>query len=154
MISTLDNTWYGIMAESGEINLVYLWRLLMRKIFCLFCLMACVLVAGCSKSKAVQFCEGVSPDGEGVNCGTVFEDGELTALIRAKEPFGVKTIALQVFEVKGEKIEKTESLYVAVKPERDTASVNLSFYTEGTFRVRAMSGNTAIGEGEIRIVER
>src|SRR5512136_2648386 len=91
-------------------------------------LLLCVilsLMAGCSKSKEIQFCEGVSPKGEGVNCGTKFEDGELTAVINSEEPFGVKTITVQVYEVKDKKTEKIDTLTVDVKPDKQTASVNL-----------------------------
>lgn len=120
----------------------------------LFCVMVIALLTGCSKSKAIQFCEGVSPEGEGVNCGVTFEDGELTALIRTEEPFGVNTITLQVYEIRENKTEKTGSHPVSVRPDRNTASANLSFYSGGKYRVRAMSGNISIGENEITIVER
>ncbi len=124
----------------------------MKKLF--FFVMVLTLMTGCSKSKAVQFCEGVSPEGEGVNCGTRFEEGELTAVIRAEAPFGVKTISLHVFEVNQNKAEKTATLTVDVRPDRNTASATLSLYTEGKYRVKAMSGNNVIGDGEISIVER
>jgi hypothetical protein len=112
------------------------------------------LVAGCSKSKAIQFCEGVSPEGDGVNCGTKFEDGELTAIINSEEPFGVKSITVQVFEKKGAKTEKIDTLSVDVKPDRQTATLNLAFYAGGTYIVRANKKETAIGSAEITIVER
>ncbi len=112
------------------------------------------LVAGCSKSKAVQFCEGVSPGGDGVNCGTKFEDGELTAVINSEEPFGVKSITVQVFEKKDSKTEKIDTLTVDVKPDRQTAAVNLAFYAGGTYIVRASKKDTAIGSAEIMIEER
>lgn len=120
-------------------------------------LLACVLmtlVSGCSKTKAIQFCEGVSPEGKGVNCGTKFEDGELTAVINGEEPFGVKTITVQVFEKKDGKTEKIDTLTVDVKPDRQTASVNLAFYAGGTYLVRASKRETGIGSAEITIEER
>ncbi len=120
-------------------------------------LLLCVilsLMAGCSKSKAIQFCEGVSPEGEGVNCGTKFEDGELTAVINSEEPFGVKSITVQVFEKKEKKTEKIDALTVDVKPDRQTAWVNLSFYTSGAYIVKAFKRDTTIGSAEIAIEER
>lgn len=135
-----------------DLHYAYLWRCCMKKLLFLLIVFACV--AGCSKSKALQFCEGVSPDGDGVNCGTVFEDGELTALIRTEAPFGVKAITLQIFEVKGDKKEKTGSVPVSVRPDRSIATANLSFYSGGRYLVRAISGDRGIGEGEITIVER
>jgi hypothetical protein len=124
----------------------------MNKLF--YCVMVLALLTGCSKSKVIQFCEGVSPDGDGVNCGHTFEDGELTALIQTEEPFGVKAITVQVYEVKGGKTEKAESYSVNVSPDKNTAVVNLSFYSAGRYLVRVSSGDTRIGDGEIRIVER
>ncbi|HOT46352.1 MAG TPA: hypothetical protein PLM53_10550 [Spirochaetota bacterium] len=120
-------------------------------------LMACVilsLMTGCSRSKAIQFCEGVSPEGKGVNCGTKFEDGELTAVINSEEPFGVKTITVQVYEKKGGTTEKIDTLTVDVKPDRQSASVNLAFYAGGTYLVRASRRETSIGSAEITIEER
>ena len=120
-------------------------------------LLACLflsLVAGCSRSKAIQFCEGVSPKGEGVNCGTKFEDGELTAVINSPEPFGSKSITVQVFEIKDKKTEKIDSITVDVKPDRQTASVNLAFYSGGKYMVKASKKDVAIGSAELAIVER
>jgi hypothetical protein len=120
----------------------------------LFACMILSLMAGCSKSREIQFCEGVSPKGEGVNCGTKFEDGELTAVINSAEPFGVKSITVQVFEVKERKTEKIDTISVDVKPDRQTASVNLSFYSGGKYIVRAYKKDTSIGSAEIAIEER
>ncbi len=111
-------------------------------------------IAGCSRSKAIQFCEGVSPKGEGVNCGTKFEDGELTAVINSEEPFGVKSITVRVYEVKEKKTEKIDTLTVDVKPDKQTASVNLAFYTGGKYLVRAYKKDATIGSAEIAIEER
>src|SRR4030042_1007406 len=124
---------------------------IMKTILC--CLLLSALLVGCAKTKEIQFCEGILPEGKGVNCGTKFEDGELTVLITSNEPFGVKTIALQVYVVNDKKTEKVESITVDVKPDKETATANLSFYTGGRYIVRAMSRDTLIGEGRIEIAE-
>jgi hypothetical protein len=111
------------------------------------------LMSGCSRSNNIQFCEGVSPEGKGINCGSRFEDGELTVLITGEEPFGVKSIMVQVYEVRGNGNEKKETVTVNVKPDGQTAMVNLSFYTGGTYIVRALKNNAQFGEGKIVIVE-
>lgn len=122
---------------------------------CLLGLIIAILVFGaCSRGRAVQFCEGVKPDGDGVNCGVKFETGELTALIKSSRPFGGKSIKLVVTEVGGKKTEKIETVVADVKPDRDRAAVPLSFYTDGTYRVTAMNGDETIGEGKIEIVDR
>jgi hypothetical protein len=112
------------------------------------------VITACSKSKTIEFCEGVSPDGKGVNCGSKFEDGELTAVVNGEEPFGVKTITVQIFEVKKNKTEKIETLSLEVKPDKDTAMVNLSFYSGGRYMVTAQKNDARIGSGEVEIVER
>jgi len=124
----------------------------MKKIF--YMIMIASVLAGCSKTKNIVFCEGVSPEGKGVNCGTKFEDGELTAVINSDEPFGAKSITVQVFEVKDKKTQKIETLSVEVKPDKDTAMVNLSFYSGGRYIVTAQKNETRLGNGEVEIVER
>lgn len=141
----------GVMVRYKIINVV--WAAMKKILFASVCVIL-YLVTGCSKSKEIQFCEGVSPAGEGVNCGTKFEDGELTAVINSEEPFGVKTITVQVLEVRGGKAEKIETLSVDVKPDKQTASVNLSLYSGGIYLVRAYKKDTRIGSAQITIEER
>ncbi len=124
----------------------------MKWIPCLLMLLS--VMSACSKSKTIEFCEGVSPEGKGINCGAKFEDGELNAVITGEEPFGVKAITVQVFEVKRNKNEKIETLSVDVKPDSDRAMVNLSFYSGGRYLVTAQKNETRIGSGEVEIVER
>ncbi len=124
----------------------------MKWILCLIILLP--VMAGCSKSKTIEFCEGVSPEGKGVNCGAKFEDGELNAVIIGEEPFGVKTITVQVFEVKKNKNEKIETISVDVRPDSDRAMVTLSFYSGGRYLVTAQKNEAPIGSGEVEIVER
>jgi hypothetical protein len=120
----------------------------------IYLLIMFLLAAGCSKAKNIEFCMGVSPKGEGIKCGTKFEDGDLTAVIKGNEPFGVKSLTVQVFESKNDKTEKIETLSFDVLPEMESASVNLSFYSGGKYIVRAFKNDVRIAEGEIVIVER
>ncbi len=113
-----------------------------------------LIFGGCSKSDRIQFCEGVNTDGDGINCGKKFEDGELTAVINAGDPFGVTSITVQIMEIGDKKTEKLETLNVEVKPDKQTATANLSFYAGGKYLVRAMKKDVLIGEGEIEIVEK
>ncbi|MBN2159020.1 MAG: membrane lipoprotein lipid attachment site-containing protein [Spirochaetes bacterium] len=123
----------------------------MKKI--IFIIAVVALVAGCSKSNRIQFCEGASPEGKGINCGSTFEDGELTALITSEEPFGVKSISVQVYRAGESASEKVETVTADVRPDEQTALVNLSFYTGGTYQVKALKNNTQFSEGTIVIVE-
>lgn len=118
-------------------------------------LLAVTLSLGaCSRGKALQFCEGVKPDGTGVNCGTKFETGDLTAVIKSSKPFGGKSLKLIITDVSGRKAEKIETVVVDVKPESDSASATLSLYTDGKFSVRVMNGDDLVGEGTIEVVDR
>jgi hypothetical protein len=123
----------------------------MKKTICLLALLS--FLPACSGNKDVQFCEGVKPDGKGVNCGHKFESGELTVLVNGRDPFGTKTITLRVYETRGGKSEKIDTVTVDVKPDRQTASANLSLYNGGKYVVKASKNNVTIGEGNIEIVE-
>ncbi len=111
------------------------------------------LLLGCSKAGTIQFCEGVTPNGEGVNCGKKFESGDITALITGKEPFGTAQITLQVTQKREKKSEIVETISVNVNPETQTATANLSFYAAGTYSVLASNKYTGIGSGEVEIVD-
>lgn len=122
----------------------------MKKI--LLIAIAAFVLNGCSKGKEVQFCEGVSTDGKGINCGIKFESGELTCVIKSKKPFGTNTIEVQVFD-NGKKKERIETVAVQVKPDSTIANATLSFYKGGKFSVAAINNKEKIGEAEIEIVD-
>ncbi len=124
----------------------------MKLVLSLF--LALLVITGCSKKNTIQFCEGVAANGEGVNCGKKFEDGDLTAVITSENFFAVKALSVQIYEVKNNKKEKIETITVDVKPDKQTATVNLSFYTSGSYIVRAMKNDVLIGEAAVEIVEK
>lgn len=117
-------------------------------------LILCAAFSGCKPPKTVEFCEGVSPKGEGMKCGTVFTTGELTAIVKAEKAFGVDSLNLKVYALEAKSTEPVESLLVKVKPEEKTAPVNLPLYNEGKYRVRVTTaeGNT-VAEGELEVVD-
>ncbi|HOD14691.1 MAG TPA: hypothetical protein PK307_00920 [Spirochaetota bacterium] len=121
--------------------------------YIVFMLVIISLLAGCSRTKSIEFCEGISPEGKGVNCGGEFIEGELLAIISSREPFGVNSITVQVQEVKGGKKQQVDTITVDVKPDGQTATANLSLYSGGTYLVRALKKDEMIGEGEIVIRE-
>jgi hypothetical protein len=120
----------------------------------LYVMLLLALMIGCAKSSGIQFCEGVSPAGDGVNCGHKFEDGDLTAFITSPDLFGVKTIYLQVYDIKNGQERKIETIPIEVKPDTRTVSANLSFYTGGRYVVRVMNNNVLIGENRLEIIEK
>lgn len=122
----------------------------MKKILWAFLFFA---VFGCSKEQNVNFCEGVSPEGRGINCGKKFETGDLTVVFKSAKPFGVNKIFLQIFEENKGRFEKTETLEIGVKPEDSRANAAISFYRAGRYKVAAMAKDEAIGEGLIEVVD-
>jgi hypothetical protein len=111
------------------------------------------LVVACGKQNAMQFCEGTNKDGEGVRCGTKFESGDLTALVRSEKPFESASIKVDIYRIDGKHDEKIESLEVQTRPEETRKAVPLSLYQGGKFRVRARKGDYILAEGEIEIIE-
>lgn len=107
----------------------------------------------CKESKNIMFCEGVSPDGKGINCGIKFETGDLSAVIRSSGPFETGKINIDIFEVGKKEIVKTESLVLEVKAESTSAMANLSFYRGGQFNVKASKDGKVFAEGDIEIVD-
>ncbi|MCP4134260.1 MAG: hypothetical protein GY754_25020 [bacterium] len=142
-----------------------------------FCIIIFLFFVGCSSSDNIFFCEGVSPEGEGVNCGKKFEAGELTAIIKGEAPFGVKKIDVRITELKkglaaavaqeekeaadesdGKKKKppkafEGEKISVDVDPEKSDASANLPLYTGGLYRVEAVNGDKKLAKGTIEIIE-
>jgi hypothetical protein len=121
----------------------------MKKIFLL--LIPFLFISGCTKKPNITFCEGVTPDGKGIDCGIKFETGDLTAMIKSDKAFGVNRIDVAVFELNDKKSEKVETKTIDVPPDEVHTNINLEFYKPGKFRITAMNGSEKIGEGEIEI---
>ncbi len=124
----------------------------MRKVLILGMLV--ILPLCCKSQKQVSFCEGVSPEGKGMQCGSTFTTGEVTAQISLKENFEVDSLQVKIFEQKKYKEDLLETLTVSVKPDEKSATANLSFYNEGTFRV-VISGKEGkeLARGDIKIID-
>lgn len=124
----------------------------MKKIFIYSVI--CVLMAGCSKSDAVKFCEGVDIDGKGVSCGKKFTTGDLTGVIKQSKPFETELLDLKVMRI--EKNSKIVEKIIHLKVERDksTANTPLSFYNSGQYVVELFKDNEKLGEGKIEVTDR
>ncbi len=121
----------------------------MKKLYLL--VLPFLLITGCTKKPNISFCEGVSPDGKGIECGVKFETGDLTAMLKADKAFGTNRIDVVVYELIENKSEKVETKSIDVPPDEVRTNVNFEFYKPGRFRVTAMNGSEKIGEGEIEI---
>ncbi len=113
-----------------------------------------ILFFGCKASKTIEFCEGISTEGEGVKCGDSFSAGELTMIIKPESPFILNKIILNIYKKGKYRTDKFGTLTVDVRPESATVKTNFYFYDEGDFMVEAIGqDNKKIAEGKINIVE-
>jgi hypothetical protein len=125
----------------------------MKKFNVCFILFA-LLLLGCKSEKGISFCEGVSPNGEKINCGTKFTTGDLTAIVENDKPFETDRINITILEIKKYKSEEVQSFPVTVKPEESSVRIGMSFYNEGQYRVRALDNERkTIAEAEIAIID-
>lgn len=111
------------------------------------------MMLGCKNSKNITFCEGVSTEGKGINCGLKFETGDLTVIIKDKGPFETAKISIDVYEISKTAETKIDSLPLDVKPDNNTVSVNLSFYRSGKYSVKASKEGKNFADGDIEIIE-
>jgi hypothetical protein len=122
-----------------------------KKNFFPLLMMTALSVFACSRGTDLQFCEGISTEGEGVNCGTEFESGELTAVIKSEKPFGQERVDIEVYEIGQNTKEKIDTIHADVKAADSSVNVTLPFYNEGKFLVKVLSKNEVISKGEIKI---
>jgi hypothetical protein len=108
----------------------------------------------CKKEEHISFCEGISPAGEKMKCGTKFTTGDLTAVVEADKPFETDSLKVTVHEIKKFKEEPAYSFPVTVKPEEQNARFTMSFYNEGKYRVLISDKDeNMIAEGTITIID-
>ncbi|MBN2402325.1 MAG: hypothetical protein JXN64_07975 [Spirochaetes bacterium] len=112
------------------------------------------LLFGCKASKTIEFCEGVSAEGKGVNCGEQFLSGELTAVITIETPFNVNRLNVNIFKKAKYKLEKVGSQTIDVKPDDTSTRTTFYFYDEGEFIVEVIGqDDKKIAEGSIKIID-
>lgn len=119
----------------------------------LFILLLIIMLFSCGTSNKIQFCEGMSKDGDGVNCGEKFEAGDLTALIMSEGPFDADSIEVEVYRLERVQENKTDTITSQVQPRDTKATVSLSFLKGGLYRVKAKKGGSVFSQGEIEIVD-
>jgi hypothetical protein len=112
------------------------------------------LLFGCKAKKTIGFCEGVSTESKGVNCGEQFSTGELTALISIESPFNINKLTINTYKKAKYKMEKTGSQIIEVKPDESSARTNFYFYDEGEFTVEVIGqDNKKVAEGSVKILD-
>ena len=118
-----------------------------------FLILILSVLYGCKSQKTVEFCEGISPEGEGVNCGEKFSTGDITVIIKPESTFAVTKINISVYKKTKYKSDKIETRVLEVNPEEVNANTNIYFYDEGEFALEVFSNNKKIAEGSVTIVD-
>ena len=112
-----------------------------------------LLLTSCGKDREIQFCEGVSPDGKGVNCGTVFEYGDITAIIESRERFATDQINVKIEVIRNGNEITVETIEASVEPDEREAIVNLPLYQSGKYRSTALRGETELAKDKVEIAD-
>ncbi|MBN2041199.1 MAG: hypothetical protein JW864_14240 [Spirochaetes bacterium] len=123
----------------------------MKKTALLFVFFA--VLYGCSSHKTVEFCEGASPEGEGINCGNKFSTGDITVFIKPESGFGITSIDINVYKKEKYKSIKIGTNSLKVDPEETAAKTNIYFYDEGEFNLEIIGDNKKIAEGAVSIID-
>ncbi len=105
----------------------------------------------CKKDRELSFCEGITPEGKGVNCGTVFSTGDLTAVIKTRQPFSSKTLELKVFGQKDGLKKNIETSTLPVNEGDNFTVTDLSFYNPGKYTVQISDQEKIITSSDIII---
>jgi len=120
----------------------------------LFLIVISVIIIGCKSNNEISFCEGLTPEGNGITCGTIFSVGYLAVQITTKEPFGVDRLIFEVFEQNKNRLNKVSSITIKVKENSQSTSTRIHLYNEGKFIVKVLGNeNKIIAEGEVEIIE-
>jgi len=123
-----------------------------KHVFIILCVVS--LFCSCTKSEKLSFCEGVSPEGNGVKCGSTFTTGDLTAVIAVEDGLSQEKLDVLIFKVlQFNKKERVNDFSVKILSDKKFVTAPLSFYLEGTYLVKVMAGSVTIGEKELKIVD-
>ena len=127
----------------------------MKKIILTVCLISCMCaVSGCKKKGVVTFCEGEDESGKGVNCGTVFTTGDLTAIFNSKSAFGTDNLELKIYNINDGSRKAFNEMNVPANSDATEGKAFLEMYDEGTFRVVLQKHDgEVVSEGNIEIVD-
>ena len=117
-------------------------------------IIVCIIVAGgCKKSQNLQFCEGVSPEGKPVECGTEFTTGDLTLVFGAENPFAGESVMLKIYRVSGMKKEMIQKETVKVKAGEKSLNHTISLYNRGMYSVDIEENEAVIASAMVSVVE-
>jgi len=116
-------------------------------------MIASSVILSCSKDNAIQFCEGVDNDGNGVRCGKKFTTGDLTGVINSAKPFEAESLTLKIIHIEknSEIVDKTINL--KVERDKNKANAALPFYNSGNYKVELFKEDDLLAEGSVEIID-
>ncbi|MCL2156053.1 MAG: hypothetical protein FWH53_10340 [Leptospirales bacterium] len=119
----------------------------------IICMIASSVILSCSKDNAIQFCEGVDNDGNGVRCGKKFTTGDLTGVINSAKPFEAESLTLKIIHIEknSEIVDKTINL--KVERDKNKANAALPFYNSGNYKVELFKEDDLLAEGSVEIID-
>ena len=119
----------------------------------IICMLISIVILSCSKDNAIQFCEGVDNDGNGVRCGKKFTTGDLTGVINSVKPFEAESLILKIIHI--EKNSKIVDKTIDLKVEREKNRVNTTLYfpNSGNYKVEIFREDALFAEGPIEIID-
>ena len=117
----------------------------------LFIILVSMFLFSCKREPDILFCEGLTTDGKGTNCGTVFTTGDLTAVIKRARGFGSSSVTVNVYEKRNHLKQRMDSVNVEVRNTDTQTNTNLSFYNAGVFEVEVTVNDTVFARHNITI---
>jgi hypothetical protein len=117
----------------------------------LFIILVSMFLFSCKRDPNILFCEGLTTDGKGKNCGTVFTSGDLTAIIKRANGFGSNSVTVNVYEKRNHLKLRVDSVNIEVGNTDTVTNTNLSFYNTGVFEVEATVNDAVFAKYNITI---
>ena len=119
----------------------------------IICMFAGLIILGCSKDNAIQFCEGVDNDGNGVRCGKKFTTGDLTGVINSVKPFEAESLILKIIHIEKNSKIVDKTIDLKVEKDKNRANATLSFYNSGAYKVELFKEDDLLAEGSVEIID-
>ncbi len=112
-----------------------------------------LMFLSCSKNNGtLEFCEGTDADGKGVNCGSVFSEGDLSIILKSKIPFESEQLTVKLYDDRNSSPFPVETITVPVKQGETVKAFDYALYNSGVYKlvVEGKDGKT-IAEGIITV---
>jgi hypothetical protein len=113
-----------------------------------------MVFSACDNKGIISFCEDINKEGDAINCGNKFTNGDVNFVINAKKIFGQKEIKIKIYNknvslVKPEIIETRK-----VDPNQKKLNTTVKIVNEGSYRVEINANESEVlAEGELEVID-